>query len=127
MTPNPMVIKKDSLIQEALGLMRKKSIYHLPVVDDTGQVIGLITDRDIKLASAFERSDHMQVSDLMIKKPYTVETVVSLRNVALYMAEHRYGCALVVRDGQLAGIFTAEDAMRTLGEMLQESEQEKAA
>jgi len=127
MTPNPVTIKKDAKIQDALGLMRKESVRHLPVVDHDQKLVGLVTDRDIKCASAFERADHMTVNDLMISKPYCVESVVSLRNVALYMAENRFGCALVTRDGQLIGIFTAEDGLRALGEMLQESEHETAA
>ena len=127
MTPNPIVVKKTLPIQEALGIMRKKSARHLPVVDDSGHVIGLVTDRDIKLASSFIEADQMHVSDIMIEKPYCVESVVSLRNVALYMAENRYGSALILRDGQLIGIFTADDALRTLGEMLSNSKSETAA
>ena len=127
MTPNPIVVKSTTPILEAFGLMRTKTMRHLPIVNDEGQVVGLVTDRDIKLASSFERADQMRVSDLMIQKPYTVESVVSLRNVALYMAENRYGCALVLRDGQLVGIFTTDDALRTLGEILQNAEEETAA
>ena len=127
MTPNPYTIRPNAPLHEALGLMRKESMRHLPVVDESGQLVGLVTDRDIKCASAFERADHMTVKDLMIERPYTVESVVSLRNVALYMAENRYGCALVLRDGQLVGIFTADDGLRTLGEMLHSTEQETAA
>ena len=127
MTPNPVVVKKDVKIQDALSLMRKESIRHLPVTNENNELVGVITDRDIKCASAFEQADHMKVSDLMILKPYAVESVVSLRNVALYMAENRLGCALVLRNGQLAGIFTVEDGLRALGEMLQDSEQASAA
>ncbi len=127
MTPNPKVVKKTTPIQEAFSLMRKESVRHLPVIDDWGQLVGLITDRDIKLASAFDRAEQMQVKDLMIEKPYCVESVVSLRNVALYMAENRYGCALILHDGKLIGIFTTDDALRTLGEMLHAPEQNTAA
>ncbi|MEO5970144.1 MAG: CBS domain-containing protein [Bdellovibrionia bacterium] len=126
-THNPLTIKKDASIKDAISFMIKNSIRHLPVTDEMGQVAGLVTDRDIKLASSFEGAEQMKVEGIMVLRPYSVESVVSLSDVALTMSEYKYGCALVLQDGKLIGIFTASDGLRVLGEMLEESQKRLAA
>lgn len=118
MTPMPLTIGKDIPIKTAITMMREHRFRHLPV-QDGGKLMGVLTDRDVKLASSFSESGELTVEEVMTPDPYTVHPEAPLDEVALEMAEHKYGCAIVKQDnGKVVGIFTVVDAMRVLGETL---------
>ena len=105
-------------IKTALGMMREHHIRHLPV-EDSGTLVGLISDRDIKLASSFDHSTELTVEDVMTPDPYTIAPHTPVDDVVLNMAEHKYGCAIVKQsNGKVVGVFTATDGLRVLGEVL---------
>ena len=119
MTPMPHTIGKDIPIKTALSMMREHRIRHLPV-QDGGKFVGILSDRDVKLASSFKDAQELQVEDVMSPEPFTVHPEVALDYVVLEMAEHKYGCAVIVQgNGKVVGIFTAVDALRVLGETLE--------
>ena len=121
MTAMPHSINSDGSIHKAVDMMREHSFRHLPV-QKGGEVIGVLTDRDIKLASSFEGADKMSVDDVMTPDPYVVRPETSLQEVVANMAEHKYGCALVIQgNGKLVGILTATDIMRILAEFLEKN------
>jgi acetoin utilization protein AcuB len=68
MTPTPYTIEAGESMKSALQLMRKHCIRHLPVIK-FGKVVGVVSDRDIKLASGFEGSENMAVEDIMTLAP----------------------------------------------------------
>ncbi len=118
MTPMPHTINSKLPIKEALEMMRTHRIRHLPV-QHAGQLVGILTDRDVKLASSFSDPDNYKVEDVMTPEPYTVAPKAALDHVVFEMAEHKYGCAVVKQDnGKIVGIFTATDGLRVLGEVL---------
>jgi acetoin utilization protein AcuB len=85
-------------------------------------LVGILTDRDIKLASSFTNQDNLKVDDVMTPHPYAVKLQTSLSVVVEEMAEHKYGSAIVVQDnGKVVGIFTAVDGLRVLGEVLHQN------
>jgi acetoin utilization protein AcuB len=99
-------------------MMREHRIRHLPV-QDGGKLVGVLTDRDIKLAASFEGSEDLVAEEVMTPDPYTVLPESPADEVAKEMAEHKWGCAIVQQsNGKVVGIFTAVDGMRVLGEML---------
>jgi acetoin utilization protein AcuB len=100
--------------------MRDHQIRHLPV-EDGGKLVGVLTDRDVKLAASFQGSEKLTVEDAMTPDPFTVTPQTPLDHVTEVMAEHKYGCAIVRQDnGKVVGIFTATDAVRLLGEKMRE-------
>jgi acetoin utilization protein AcuB len=118
MTPMPHTINPDMPIQVAAQMMRDHACRHLPVLEG-GRLVGVLSDRDVKLAGAFAGPGELTVADVMASDPYTVRPGASLDEVVLEMAEHRYGCALIRQDnGKVVGIFTATDGLRVLGETL---------
>jgi acetoin utilization protein AcuB len=119
MTTMPFSIEADRSIQKAEQLMSKQQIRHLPVMQN-GKIIGLISDRDIKLASGIEGVDPatLPVIDACHENPYSVEPDMLLSQVAATMAEKHYGSAIVVQNGKLVGIFTTVDACRALSDIL---------
>ena len=97
------------------------SIRHLPVTDDT-VLVGVVTDRDIKLLLgpdfAYPEPQTLKVSDAMVEEPYVVDLKTSLADVLENMASRRLGSAIVTRKGKLAGVFTTTDACRALAGLL---------
>lgn len=120
MTTMPHTIGKDISLNTALSMMREHRIRHLPV-QDGGKLVGILTDRDIKLASSFEVAAGLQVEEVMSPDTFTTLPETPLDRVVLEMAEHKYGCAVIQQaNGKIVGIFTAVDGLRVLGETLEE-------
>lgn len=126
MTPFPYAIAIDAPIAEAQAFMRKEKIRHLPVLED-GQLVGVVSDRDIKLLLGPDfdtpEPEELTVRDAMVETAFVVDLDTPLRRVVSEMAEHRYGSAIVTRKGKLAGIFTVTDACRALAEFLPPTEE----
>ena len=121
MTPMPHTIGSYIPIKAALNMMRENRIRHLPV-ENAGKLVGVLSDRDIKLASSFNHSEEFKVDDVMTPEPYTVNPKTPLDQVVFEMAEHKYGCAVIRQEnGKVVGIFTATDALRVLGETLEKN------
>lgn len=117
MSYDPVSLDADKAIVDAENLMRDNGIRHLPIVED-GQVVGILSDRDIKLAkSIVQAADAIQVRHICQSDVYSVEPSTPLDVVVDTMADHQYGSAVVVQNGKLVGIFTTVDACRTLAEI----------
>lgn len=120
MTPMPHTIGADIPIKKALGMMREFNIRHLPVLTD-GRMVGIVTDRDVKLAASFQGSDTMNVDEVMTPEPYAVLPEAPVDQVVTEMAAKKYGCAIIQQaNGKIVGIFTASDGLRAFGEQLPE-------
>ncbi len=119
MTPFPHSVGLNQSVKVARQLMREHSIRHLPV-QNGGQLVGVISDRDVNFAIAFEHVDPetMLVSEAYTAEPYIIELTTPVYQVARRMADDHLGCALVTQRERLVGIFTAVDACRTLADLL---------
>lgn len=115
----PHTVNEDLEIQKAHDLMKDHHIRHLPV-QKAGHLVGVVTDRDLKLAESFSDLATLRVRDIMMPDPYCVTPEASMDRVALEMATHKYGCVIVRQENdKVVGILTANDALRLLGELLQ--------
>lgn len=118
MTAMPHTIGKDITLDKAISMMREHHIRHLPV-QDGGKLVGILTDRDVKLASGFINAGDTKVEEIMTEDPFTVTPDAPLDRVVTQMAEHKYGCVVIQQDnGKVVGIFTAVDGLRLLTETL---------
>lgn len=113
MTPHPYTIGRDQPVAVASQRMREHRIRHLPVLDG-GRLVGLISDRDVRLVEALS-SEHVKVEEAMSPEPRCVSPDAPLKSVVRDMAEHKLGSVLVVDDNErMLGIFTAIDALKIL-------------
>ncbi len=119
MTTQPYSIEASEKIASAVRLMSEKGIRHLPVTRQ-GSVVGLLSDRDIKLAMGIPGLDidALPIIDFATEKPYVIEPETPIGQVAVTMASKHYGSAIVVQNGKLVGIFTTVDACRALAEIV---------
>jgi acetoin utilization protein AcuB len=110
-------------ILEARNLMIKERIRHLPVRDPGGKLLGMITDRDIRLnlpsqatsLSVWEINHllaKLAVDEVMTQVVITVGPDTPAREAARLMVEHRIGALPVEDGGHLIGIITETDVLR---------------
>lgn len=122
-TPEPVTATEDMTIDDLQRLMEKHGIRHLPVVRRES-VVGVISDRDVRLVAGLTYAEKHQVraADIMTPEPLIVSATARLDEVALAMSERKIGSAIVTEaDGKLLGIFTATDALNALIEIVRGS------
>jgi len=119
MTTTPHSIGSEQTIAKASAVMNEHHIRHLPVLHG-GKLLGIITDRDVKLIETFRDVDatKLTVEEAMTERPYTVEPETPLDEVVQTMADKKYGSAVVVQNNKVVGIFTTVDACLALAELL---------
>lgn len=115
MTPFPHFIDAFASIEEAEAMMRSHGIRHLPVKSH-GEIIGVLDESATRLAR--ERGSEGPIDMITRREAYLVEVHTPLSIVCRDLAERRLDAALVLRGGQLAGIFTTTDALKALAEVL---------
>jgi acetoin utilization protein AcuB len=95
--------------------MRTHQIRHLPVLRG-GKLVGILSQRDVHLIASLPsvNIDEVPVEDAMSDDVYGVAPETPIDEVAAEMAAHKYGAALVVDQGHVAGVFTTIDALHAL-------------
>lgn len=116
----PKSIGYDQSVAQASGFMKELRLRHLPVLKG-GKLIGILTDRDINLVLQFNEVDpqKLTVEEACTFDPYFTAPTTPLNEVVAKMAEKKYGCALIVDNDKLVGIFTEIDAYKALAELLE--------
>lgn len=137
MSRPPYTIDAEAPIATAIAVMRDKSVRHLPVVDEAGRLLGMISDRDLRdaiFAPAFaehlssvaqrrlrglrETLENLRVKDVMTWDAVTIGAEASLAQAAAVMFEGRFGSLPVLEAGKLAGIVTERDVLKALAQTL---------
>ncbi|MGE3684317.1 MAG: HPP family protein [Bdellovibrionales bacterium] len=121
----PVFISPEVELSDALEIMRSWGMRHLPVTAKDGSVIGVVSERDIFRDMAMNSTLRVTVRDRMSTKPFTVTPDSLISEMAETMANHKYGCAVVVGPKGICGIFTTTDAMNILGKVLRNAEHER--
>ncbi len=133
MTKDPISIDPDAPVGTALDVMRTKHVRHLPVVDEAGHLMGIVTDRDLRQAAftpaiqeylsvreqrrvrqVSETLENLRARDVMTWVVVTTHPEASLAHAALIMCERRVGSLPVVDGGRLVGVLTERDVLRAL-------------
>ncbi len=107
MIRNPITLQPSATLREAVTLMARFHISGVPVVDENGRLVGIITNRDLQ----FERSLDRPLADAMTKdKLITAPAGTSLDEAEQIMGKHRIEKLPVVeKDGTLIGLITVKD------------------
>lgn len=120
----------DDAFEQVEAKLRGKSIRHLPVVDDSGAVVGLITQRDLFRTVSPHRNEEGFVYNpamlhdfvlrhQMTRDPYTLTPEDPVSKALSVMIQSKYGCIPVTDEKKkLVGILTARDVLRWISSLI---------
>jgi CBS domain-containing protein len=110
MTEDPRSIDASASAVEAARIMRDQHVGSLPVTDD-GQVIGMVTDRDIttRVVAQGASAEEISVGDICSRDPISAEPDHDLDEALELMARHKVRRLPVVENGRLVGIVSQAD------------------
>src|SRR5678809_526001 len=112
MIVDPVTIRPDRPVREALQVMERFHISGVPVVDEDGHLVGIITNRDLRFETRFD----IPVSEVMTPQPLvTVPVGTTLDEAKIKLQKHRIEKLLVVDDdGHLKGLITVKDIQKAI-------------
>jgi CBS domain-containing protein len=128
MTSEVTTLQRNDSLSIADDVMRLGRIRHLPVLDEDGQLVGILSQRDLfrgSLARALGYGAHAQqkllgqlvVKEVMTNDPLTIGPDAPVAEAARLMLERKVGCLVVVQDGRLAGLLTESDFVKRFAEL----------
>jgi len=129
MTRDPVVIHNDTPIDEAMKVMRDNKVRRLPVLNDKGVLVGIVSERDLLYASPSPATSlsvyelhyllsRIKVADVMTRDVIAVTEDTSLEEAARIMTDNKIGGLPVMNNGKLVGIITETDLFKIFLELL---------
>jgi acetoin utilization protein AcuB len=136
MTQNVVSITSDMGIRHAFFRMKENSIRHLPIVDQKGSLIGIISDRELRrpnwvdeasdIAHVYHLDNSMLVRDVMITNVHVLHTYDTLHKAVALLLDNHIGAAPVLdKTGMVVGMLSAIDLLRALGDIIDQERGEK--
>ncbi|MBL8863822.1 MAG: CBS domain-containing protein [Planctomycetes bacterium] len=121
MTTDLFTVHVDDIVDLAASLMEWEHLRHVPVEDNEGRLLGLVTHRALMrvLTSGRKASGSVTVGEIMERDPITVTPETSTLEAIELMRAHKIGSLPVVRDGRLVGIITEHDFFEISGKLLE--------
>jgi CBS domain-containing protein len=130
MTTDLFTVRPDDIVDFAATLMDWHQIRQVPVEDDSGRLLGMVSHRDIlRLVASgnFTSDQKITVAAILDAQPVTIEPETSTIEVIRLMRERKLTCLPVVREGKLLGLVTEHDlgvvSSRLLEDYLAQAEQ----
>lgn len=128
MTHPVITVRPDMSIMDAYDLMKKEKIRRFPVIDKKGNLVGIVSDRDILHASPSQATtlsmwelnylmSKVTIEEIMTGEVITVDVDTPLEEAAMIMSDNKIGGLPVLRDGKLAGIVTETDLFKVFLEL----------
>jgi acetoin utilization protein AcuB len=117
MTRNPIVVRPGSDPLAGIALLKSGGFRHLPIVDEQGKLVGIVTRADLELflskagsPGVMERQHHME--QVMTRDVVAVSPGCPLEEAAILMVQHKIGSLPVLEDGAVVGIITETDIFK---------------
>jgi acetoin utilization protein AcuB len=113
MTRPVVTIDGKTTAREALGIIEKRNLWQLPVLDTDGTLVGIVSEKDLLRANKDD-----VVEEIMTREVITVTEYTALEEAARIMADHKISSLPVMRNGKLVGIITETDLFKVFLELL---------
>src|SRR5438270_9317953 len=112
MIVDPVTIPQDRPVREALNVMQRYHISGVPVVDEDGHLVGIITNRDLRFETRFD----LPVSEVMTPQPLvTVPVGTTVEQAKAVLQEHRIEKLLVIEGAtHFNGLITVKDIQKAI-------------
>lgn len=118
MNTNILTLQPTHSIKDAIDLLLENKIRHLPITNKEGQVVGVLSDRDIKDATPSNLIESQQhdiyatpIEGIMTKNPLIGHPLDFVEEVATIFYDQKIGCLPIVSNGKLVGIITETDLL----------------
>ncbi len=130
MTPEPLTVRADDYLLDAAARMSQAGIRHLPVIDGDGRLLGMLGDREVRVAvgnpqrfldekATQVKIQSMRVRDAMVRQPLKVNPDSPLSLLLTAFTDWRIGALPVVdAEDRLQGIVSYVDVLRVLRERM---------
>jgi acetoin utilization protein AcuB len=129
MTRDPLTLRDDDLLRQAVEVVMVRRIRHIPVLDRAGRLVGIVTDRDVQgtlpsplSAAAPEEYEALlettSLARIMTRDVITVAPDDLAAEAVETLLASRIDGLPVLEDGGVVGIFTVRDALRAYLELL---------
>jgi len=125
MVTDLFTVHPDDLVDFAASLMEWEHIRHVPVEDDQGKLVGLVSHRDLLRMVARGKGEGIPVREVMKADPFTVTPETSTTDVIRMMREHQVSCLPVIKDDRLVGLVTERDLIGVAAQLMENSLAEK--
>ena len=121
MTTDLFTVRPTDLVDLAASVMDWEHVKHIPVEDDAGHLVGLVTHRSLLrlIARGKQGADPVVVADVMLRDPDTISPDTPTLLALEKMRENGYGCLPVVEHDKLVGIITQSDLIRVSSRLLE--------
>jgi acetoin utilization protein AcuB len=129
MTANPQTVHPETSLAHAITVMRNVGCRQLPVLE-CDQLVGIISERDIRLAVAAPTQDmefihhkelaSFEVGEFMTATPQTIASTATVAAAADLLRRLKIGALPVVDNQKLVGIITVSDCLACLSDQLEE-------
>ena len=112
MTRTVSTVRPSTTLADALAIARTRGVRHLPVLDDDGRLVGIVSDRDLKRATAMSTYEDIRMGAIMTSAAlHTAAPTFSAEEAARIMVAERISALPVTTDGRLVGIVTETDIL----------------
>lgn len=119
MSTPPVTIRADADYKKALTLMQEHAMHHVPVLDASDKLVGVLAERDLLLALAHYLQSAIEVAEVMHRDVVTATPDMPITEAAMLMVDHKIGGLPVIGDNQrVVGIVTETDIFRAFVELL---------
>ncbi len=107
---DPITLKDDQNLGDAQRLMRENRIGGIPVINSAGQLVGILTNRDLR----FQKDVNLKISEIMTKENLITATEgISMESAESILQEHKIEkLPIVDRSGKLIGLITYKDILK---------------
>jgi CBS domain-containing protein len=122
MTTDLFTVRPDDIVDFAATLMDWRHVRHVPVEDNSGKLVGLVSHRALLRLVANGRiseADKVTVSEIMNSDPVTIHPETSTVEAIRLMREQQLACLPVIRDGKLVGLVTEHDLIVVSSHLLE--------
>ena len=124
-----ITIDENTPVMEALDMMRKKNIRRTPVLDKSGNMVGIVSDKDLLNAGPSDATSlsvweinyllsRLVVKEVMTRDVLTIQVDTPIEEAAYVMANNKIGGLPVLDNGQLVGLITETDLFKVFLELM---------